>query len=73
MMIRKPGMKNIQIFKYEYENLGQNLSKIFMGDKFSSLSTPKLILKIQQIQIALFGANNNTLSLLLNDDFHIRI
>ena len=33
MMIRKPGIKNIQIFKYKYENLGQNLSKIFMGDK----------------------------------------
>ena len=73
MMIRKPGIENIQIFKYEYENLGQNLSKICMRDKFSSLSTPQLILKIQQIQIALFGANNNTLSLLLNDDFHIRI
>ena len=49
MMIRKPGMKNIQIFKYEYENLGQNLSKIFIGDKFSSLFTPKLILEIQQV------------------------
>ena len=44
-----------------------------MGDKFSSLSTPKLILEIQQIQIALFGANNKTISLLLNDNFHIRI
>ena len=34
MMIRKPGIENIQIFKYEYENLGQKLSKIFMRDKF---------------------------------------
>ena len=73
MMIRKPGIKNIQIFKYKYEDLGQNLSKIFMGDKFSSLSTPKLILEIQQIQIALFEANNKTISLLLNDNLHIRI
>ena len=73
MMIRKPGRKNIQIFKYKYENVGLKLNKIFMGDKFSSLSTPKLILEIQQIQIALFGANNKTISLLLNDNLHIRI
>ena len=42
---RKTKYSNI---KYKYKNLGQNLSKIFMGDKFSSLSTPKMVVEQQK-------------------------